>query len=320
MLFGLFFVPFVSVFAQTTTYFDMGNTTLKRSRISSYYVANLQKSLNNCFGSNLGTDGVFGSGTVLAVKQFQSSRGLRPDGLVGFSTKEALNNCVVNTSMSSQQAVNPYLSPVTTNTTNNYPYASSSSVNTTIPTTSIIPSNIPTGQNQTTASIPGNIAINKPIINNANISLTGSESVVYTATIQSDNSDQVIEGVNIILRHNGGGIGTADIRKIFSDIIIYLDGTEIGRIGTSTYNATDPNSGYYYQIRNMNGFISKNNTKVLSISVVPTRVIDPSDMHGSWQIGTQGVIYYSSPDKAWNNKNVFTDNTSMSSYVSVINF
>ncbi len=46
----------------------------------------LQDLLKNKFGYSLTIDGVFGSGTLNAVKSFQSSRGLTADGIVGPTT------------------------------------------------------------------------------------------------------------------------------------------------------------------------------------------------------------------------------------------
>ena len=54
-------------------------------------VLTLQTKLNQ-FGYNLYTDGIFGSGTLGAVIDFQASHGLEPDGIVGRRTWDALNS------------------------------------------------------------------------------------------------------------------------------------------------------------------------------------------------------------------------------------
>jgi hypothetical protein len=53
-------------------------------------VATLQERLNSVDGAGLVADGIFGVGTRAAVIAFQARRGLRPDGVVGPKTKEAL--------------------------------------------------------------------------------------------------------------------------------------------------------------------------------------------------------------------------------------
>ncbi len=54
--------------------------------------------LMNMYGFNLSTDGIFGAGTMRAVKQFQTNNNLTADGIVGRNTWQAL----LNTNSSSQ--------------------------------------------------------------------------------------------------------------------------------------------------------------------------------------------------------------------------
>lgn len=53
-------------------------------------IVELQERLNELGFGPLATDGVYGPGTVAAVRAFQSARGLLPDGIVGPATWEAL--------------------------------------------------------------------------------------------------------------------------------------------------------------------------------------------------------------------------------------
>ncbi|MEI6445457.1 MAG: peptidoglycan-binding protein [Nostocales cyanobacterium ELA583] len=56
-------------------------------------------------GIDVGTpDGIFGAGTVSAVKQFQSKKGMEADGAVGKGTQEALNKALDQISSSSSSA------------------------------------------------------------------------------------------------------------------------------------------------------------------------------------------------------------------------
>jgi len=52
----------------------------------------LQTELNAIEGLNLSVDGTFGQDTFNAVKAFQGKNGLKPDGMVGPATKQALDN------------------------------------------------------------------------------------------------------------------------------------------------------------------------------------------------------------------------------------
>lgn len=64
-------------------------TTLKKGSKGSD-VKTLQQTLNN-LGYNLSVDGIFGNGTEDDVKDFQKSKGLTVDGIVGPKTWEALD-------------------------------------------------------------------------------------------------------------------------------------------------------------------------------------------------------------------------------------
>ena len=59
------------------------------------YVLVLQDGLNNLGFPTGGLDGVFGNNTRTAVRNFQSSRGLLADGIVGCSTWTRLQSEVV---------------------------------------------------------------------------------------------------------------------------------------------------------------------------------------------------------------------------------
>jgi len=69
-----------------------GTATLKASSSYNEYVKNLQTDLISIGIScgSAGADGIFGSATTAAVKQFQSENGLTVDGLAGNATKQAL--------------------------------------------------------------------------------------------------------------------------------------------------------------------------------------------------------------------------------------
>lgn len=60
-------------------------TYLKSGAVGAAVVA-LQKALNKKSGSTIETDGVFGPGTVAALKTYQTSQNLKPDGIAGPAT------------------------------------------------------------------------------------------------------------------------------------------------------------------------------------------------------------------------------------------
>jgi len=59
-------------------------------RRSSAYVRWVQLALNQILGTRLAVDGVPGASTRSAIRSFQRSRGLKPDGVVGAQTERAL--------------------------------------------------------------------------------------------------------------------------------------------------------------------------------------------------------------------------------------
>lgn len=67
----------------------LGKETL-RSGMTSEAVGALQQGLNDRLGLSLETDGKFGQKTADAVRAFQTQEGLKPDGVVGPKTREAL--------------------------------------------------------------------------------------------------------------------------------------------------------------------------------------------------------------------------------------
>lgn len=79
-----------------------GTATLRYGSTGSDVVL-LQKKLNS-IGYGLSADGIFGSGTLSAVKSFQSSKGLTADGIVGPLTWSALGS---GTPTQNQTSTNP---------------------------------------------------------------------------------------------------------------------------------------------------------------------------------------------------------------------
>jgi hypothetical protein len=71
---------------------EMGSRTLRVGSRGSD-VAAVQKALNECNGSNLATDGIFGRLTAAQFRAFQTAKMIKVDGLVGNQTKAALAAC-----------------------------------------------------------------------------------------------------------------------------------------------------------------------------------------------------------------------------------
>ena len=77
-----------------------GETAVLKMGSSGSQVRTLQTKLNN-WGYNCGTvDGIFGSKTLAAVKQFQKNNGLTVDGIVGAKTAAALGMTLTSGSSS----------------------------------------------------------------------------------------------------------------------------------------------------------------------------------------------------------------------------
>lgn len=77
-----------------------GYPTLKRGSLS-VYVLIAQDDLNTLGYSTGGLDGIFGSRTHTAVRNYQSSRGLIVDGIIGCNTWRSLQENVLGTGRTS---------------------------------------------------------------------------------------------------------------------------------------------------------------------------------------------------------------------------
>lgn len=73
-----------------------GYPQIKRGSISTYVLI-AQDDLNTLGFSTGGLDGVFGARTQQAVKDYQASRGLASDGVIGCNTWRSLQEDVVGT-------------------------------------------------------------------------------------------------------------------------------------------------------------------------------------------------------------------------------
>ena len=78
----------------------VGYMTLKRGSISNYVLI-LQDDLNTLGFKTGGLDGIFGLATQKAVKDYQTSRGLGTDGIVGCNTWRSLQENIVGTGRTS---------------------------------------------------------------------------------------------------------------------------------------------------------------------------------------------------------------------------
>ena len=81
LILGVSFSANAEVFATVTR-----NSSFSR-------VASVQRALNQCLGTNITVDGVWGSRTTNAVVMFQDYNGLEPVGYIGRLTAQALNSC-----------------------------------------------------------------------------------------------------------------------------------------------------------------------------------------------------------------------------------
>lgn len=77
-----------------------GFPTLKRGSVSNYVLI-AQDDLNTLGFRTNGLDGIFGSGTQNAVREYQRTRGLSVDGIVGCNTWRSLQEEVVGTGATS---------------------------------------------------------------------------------------------------------------------------------------------------------------------------------------------------------------------------
>lgn len=73
-----------------------GFPTLKKGSLSNYVLI-AQDDLNTLGFRTGGLDGIFGAATQNAVKNYQNSRGLVADGIVGCNTWRSLQEDVVGT-------------------------------------------------------------------------------------------------------------------------------------------------------------------------------------------------------------------------------
>jgi hypothetical protein len=75
-----------------TALLSRGSTTTVQNGSTGEAVTRLQRALTAALGRTVGIDGIFGSGTDQAVRDYQSSRGLAVDGIVGSGTWGALQS------------------------------------------------------------------------------------------------------------------------------------------------------------------------------------------------------------------------------------
>ncbi|WP_405846156.1 DUF1906 domain-containing protein [Streptomyces niveus] len=75
-----------------TALLSRGSTPTVQNGSSGEAVTRLQRALTAALGRTVGIDGAFGSGTAQAVRDYQSSRGLGADGIVGPATWSALQS------------------------------------------------------------------------------------------------------------------------------------------------------------------------------------------------------------------------------------
>lgn len=75
-----------------TALLSRGSTPTVQSGSTGEAVTRLQRALTAALGRTVAIDGVFGSGTAQAVRDYQSSRGLGADGIVGPATWGALQS------------------------------------------------------------------------------------------------------------------------------------------------------------------------------------------------------------------------------------
>ncbi|UUN30294.1 glycoside hydrolase domain-containing protein [Streptomyces sp. FIT100] len=75
-----------------TALLSRGSTPTIQSGSTGEAVTRLQRALTAALGRTVAIDGVFGSGTAQAVRDYQSSRGLGADGIVGPATWDALQS------------------------------------------------------------------------------------------------------------------------------------------------------------------------------------------------------------------------------------
>ena len=79
---------------------DVGYPVIKRGSISTYVLI-AQDDLNTLGFTTGGLDGIFGNATEGAVRNYQRSRGLATDGIVGCNTWRSLQEDVVGTGRTS---------------------------------------------------------------------------------------------------------------------------------------------------------------------------------------------------------------------------
>ncbi|MEV7997146.1 peptidoglycan-binding protein, partial [Streptomyces sp. NPDC086077] len=75
-----------------TALLSRGSTPTVQNGSTGEAVSRLQRALTAALGRTVGIDGIFGSGTAKAVRDYQSSRGLGVDGIVGPGTWGALQS------------------------------------------------------------------------------------------------------------------------------------------------------------------------------------------------------------------------------------
>lgn len=235
----------------SVTVAEMGTRTLRVGSRGSD-VAAVQKALNECNGSSLVTDGIFGRLTAAQFSAFQTAKGIKVDGIVGPQTKATLAACATSTSTGS----------------------------------------IGSTGSTTMSGTEGNLTniVKLGAYNSTKVMEGDKDKVVYGFEFTVKDGEQKIDGLQVSFQNTPAGASNTKFIRYASDVSVWLNGKELARKAASAFS-DDANDVYVYRFTGMSGMVAKDQKAQILIAVSANSSIDSTDASAeAWKVNVGTTV------------------------------